>query len=100
MVPTLVVPEDPTLVVPSLVVLEDPTLVVSEVATEPPNFTAAAIIKKAVFAFGIWAVLRAWEQSEFTPEPARDVTIIDFAGAIYYLRNNHGFTIMTIFLCI
>ncbi len=60
-----VVLEDPTPLVLSLVVLEDP-----EVATEPPNFTAAAIIKKAVFAFGLWAILHTWEHSESTPEPA------------------------------
>ncbi len=68
MVPNLVVPEDPTSVVPSPVVLEDPTLVVSEVATVPTNLTAAAIIKKAVFAFNLWAVLHAWAASEFTQE--------------------------------
>ncbi len=80
-VPSRVVLEDPTLVVPSLVVLEDPTpvvckvwwvledltLVVSEIATELPNFTAAAVIKKAVFAFNLWAVLRAWAVLESTP---------------------------------
>ncbi len=52
------------------VVPDDPTLVVSEVTTEPPNFTAAVIVKKAIFAFGLWTVLRAWEHSESTPEPA------------------------------
>ncbi len=66
-----VVLEDPTLVISSPVVREDLTLVVSVVTTEPPNFTAAAaIVKKAVFAFGLWTFLRGWEHSEFTPEPA------------------------------
>ncbi len=60
-VPSQVVLEDLTPVVLSLVVLEDPTLVVSEVATGPPNFTRAAIIKKAIFAFSLWAVLPAWD---------------------------------------
>ncbi len=56
-VPSLVVLDELTPVIPSPGVLEDPTPVVSD--AEPPDFTAAAIIKKAVFAFHLMAVLHA-----------------------------------------
>ncbi len=52
------------------VALEDPTPVVSEVTTKLPNFTAAAIIKKAVFAFHLIDVLGAWANLESSPEPS------------------------------
>ncbi len=73
--PTPVVPspvdlEDPTPMIPSPVVLQDPNPVVSDVVTEAPDFTAAAIIKKAVFAFHLMAVLHAWTASGSTQEPA------------------------------
>ncbi len=69
-VPSPVVLEDHTPVVPSPVVLEDLNQGVSEVPIELPNFTAAAIIKKAAFAFHLWAVLHAWAACEYTQELA------------------------------
>ncbi|XP_016149321.1 uncharacterized protein [Sinocyclocheilus grahami] len=81
-----VVLEDLTLVVLSLVVL-----VVSEVATEQPNFTAAAIKKKAIFTFGLWAVLRGWEPSESTLEPTQVYKFIPESISSPELTQVHGF---------
>ncbi len=39
-------------------------------ATKSPDFTAATMIKKAVFAFHLMAVLCVWAASESTPESA------------------------------
>ncbi len=56
------------------VVLEDLTPEVSEVPIELPDFSSAAIIKKAAFAFHLWAVLHTWAASESTQEstPVRE----------------------------